>query len=224
MKLPQQLRDRVGADDIPQQCYALVGAGLQVRGHARAAASRLQGQAQAAVRARDRLVTTGLQVGQETGQRIMAMPGDAANAVEAAWQRLRPAPRTVPSAVAEQVVDLRDGAVQQYRQWSLDGERAVAQWHAQRLLNERADRMTRSVTPFAARATVSARDAARTAAASPTAARLTEAGRRARLSARKAWLDYQATVAETGAQGWGDAAVNSAAMARNGGSASSPQR
>lgn len=159
MQMPQEIRDRFDADDIPPQAYALVGAALALRQRAAA-------------------------VLQAAG-RVTALPGEV---------------RRLPDHVRSNYASLAQ-----------EGERAVAHWHAERLLNERADRITRAMTPKAARATVSARDAARRAADSPTGQRLGDAGRRARRSAGQAWRDYLATVEETGAGQWGDAAVNGVA-------------
>ena len=176
MQLPQQIRERYDAEDIPPQAYALVGATLVLR---RRTVATLQTAAQAV-------------------NRISLLPADAAGALRSA--------QSAPGEIRSQLA-VRYGALSQ------EGQRAVATWHAERLLNDRADRITRAVTPGAARATVSARDAARRAAGSPTGQRIGEAGRRARRGASQAWRDYLAAVDEAGAARWGDAAINGAAGA-----------
>lgn len=84
--------------------------------------------------------------------------------------------------------EARCAVADQYAQWARSGERALAQWHAERVLNARADRVSRSVTPAAARAAVSARDGARRVRGSKSRKRLVAARR----AAAEAWRGYLA--------------------------------
>ena len=199
MELPQQIRDRLNSNDVPDQVYALVGASLVVRNHLTAAPDQARSKIHAARATKDRWVTTAYQAGYETRDRVGAVPHELKSGLRVRWTQFRGLPVELREEAAERVIDLRDGTVGQYSALAASGERALTQWHAERLLNERADRVARAVTPGAARASVSAREAARKAAASPTGQRAGEAGRRARQSAKKAWVEYLAAADEAGA-------------------------
>lgn len=201
MKLPERVQERLSADDVPASVYAVIGASLRLRQHAAAVPGELQVRLQAARSTRDRLVTTAYQVGHETRDRVAGLPGEVADHARSRWTQLLAVPGALRGTVSERVIDLRDAAEGEYATLASSGERAVAEWHAQRVLDERADRLRRTVTPTAARAGVSARDAARKAAASPTSQRIGAAGRRARQSAKQAIDEYIAAVDDAAAGG-----------------------
>lgn len=203
MQVAQQVRERFTAAAIPPQAYALVGASLRAGRQAEVLGGRASAAAQAATSAVNTWVTTALQAGTVARERAESLPGGTL----AAARRAPAAPAEARAALAR----VRGLLADHYGSLADEGERAVARWHAERVLNDRADRMTRSFTPAAARATVSARDAARRAAASPTGQRLGETGRRVRAGAGRAWQDYLTAVDESGAVQWGDAAMNNAA-------------
>ena len=199
MKLPGRVQERLSADDVPASAYAVIGASLRLRQHAAAVPGEVQARLQAARSTRDRLVTTACQVGHETRDRVAGLPDDAADHARSGWTRLFAVPGALRGSVSERVIDLREAVESEYAMLASSGERAVAEWHAQRVLDERADRLRRTVTPTAARAGVSARDAARKAAASPTSQRLGAAGRRARQSTKRAFEEYIAALDDAAA-------------------------
>ncbi len=198
MQLPQQVRDRFTSDSIPHQAYAVVGASLLVRDRIAAVPQEAEAQLRSARSTKDRWVTTAYQKADEARDRAHAVPSQCSSAAHQAWGRAAALPQRVLTDVTHRVAQLRDEASQRYTSLAGSGERAVAEYHAQRVLDERAKRFTESVTPAAARASVSARDAARRAAASPAAQRAGEVGRQARASAQKAWAEYVAAADEAG--------------------------
>ncbi len=202
------LRDRVREEDVPRPAYALFGASLLARDRLQAAPRRIRASIAAGRSTRDRITTTAYQHAFEARDSAAALPGR----VRRRWAKVR----GLPADVGDRVIDLRDGASQRYEILADSGERAVTRWQAERILNERADRLARSVTPKAARATVSTRDAARRAAASPQAARARQAGRRAKQSAKTAWDEYIAAVDEAGARQWGEDAMGPSTTADSG--------
>jgi hypothetical protein len=190
----EHAQQRVRAQDVPVPAYALVGLLLRVRTGILAAPGEVQSRTRAIRATRDRWVTTAYQHGFEVREQISGAPAAAGRAAQEAWAQARALPLQARSALAGRVVDLRDGVAEHYGGLAGSGERAVAEWQAQRILDERAERLTRSVTPSAARATVSARDALRRASASPTGQRAAAASRRARVSARRAVDEYLAAI------------------------------
>ena len=190
MDLPERLQEQ----DVPAAVYALIGAGLRIRGGIAGVPGQAQDRARAARSTKDRWVTTAYQRAYEAREQVTGAPAAAGRAAKARWEQAREVPSRVRAVLSERVIDLRDDAAEHYEDLAGSGERAVAQWHAQRVLDERAERFTRSVTPTAAKATVSARDAVRRAAASPTGQKAATAGRRARASAKRAMDDYVAAV------------------------------
>lgn len=216
MKLPERLQQRLSADDVPASVYAVIGASLRLRQQVADVPGGVQARLQAARSTRDRLVTTAMQVGHEARERAAGLPGEVADEARSRWAHLLGVPKSVRESVSDRVIDLREAAAGEYTALAGSGERAVAQWHAQRVLDERADRLVRTVTPAAARAGVSARDAARKAAASPTGQRIGAAGRRARTSAQQALADYTAALDDAAAAG-NDPIADSVAGARRSG-------
>ncbi len=194
MDVWEQAQAKMRGQDVPVPAYALVGLLLRVRAGILAAPGEVQSRARAVRSTRDRWVTTAYQHGYEVREQISGAPAAAAQAAQGGWAQARALPQQVRSALTGRVIDLRDDVAEHYDELAGSGERAVAEWHAQRILDERAERLARSVTPSAARATVSARDAVRRAAASPSGQRAAAAGRRARVSARRAVDEYLAAV------------------------------
>jgi hypothetical protein len=194
MDLPEQLQQRVQEQDIPGPVYAVIGAALRLRSGLAAVPEQAQAQARVARSTKDRWVTTAYQRAHEAREQVAGAPAFVAEAAKARWSQVRDVPGHAGAALSERVIDLRDDAAEHYDDLAGSGERAVAEWHAQRVLDERAERMARSVTPAAAKATVSARDAVRRAAASPTGQKAAAAGRRARQSAKRAVDEYVAAV------------------------------
>jgi hypothetical protein len=199
MDLPERLQQRLQEQDVPAAVYALIGAGLRIRAGIAAVPGQAQDRARAARSTKDRWVTTAYQRAHEAREQVAGTPAAAGHAAKAQWLRASGTPGQVRAALSERVIDLRDDAAEHYEDLAGSGERAVAQWHAQRVLDERAERLTRSVTPTAAKATVSARDAVRRAAASPTGQKAAAAGRRARASAKRAMDEYAAAVDDAAA-------------------------
>ena len=216
MQLPERIQQRLSADDVPAPVYAVIGASLRLRQQVADVPDGVQARLRAARSTRDRLVTTALQVGHETRDRVAGLPAEVADRARSRWSDLLGIPAAVRGSVSDRVIDLREAASGEYAALASSGERAVAQWHAQRVLDQRADRLVRTVTPTAARAGVSARDAARKAAASPTGQRIGAAGRRARTSAQQALADYTAALDEAAAAG-SDPIAESLAGARRSG-------
>lgn len=190
MDLPESVQQRLQDRDVPGPFYAAVGAGLRIRARVVAVPGHAHRRLESARSTKDRLVTTAYQRGFELREQITGAPAAAAGAAREGWSQAVEVPGRLRGALSERVIDLRDDATEHYEDLAGSGERAVAQWHAQRLMDERAERLTRSVTPKAAKATVSARDAVRKAAASPTAQKAAAAGRRARASAKRAMDEY----------------------------------
>lgn len=95
----------------------------------------------------------------------------AVGLVSAAGESARQAPQRARELPAATWSSVR----RQYAALALRGERELAEWQAQRILNERVQRYT----PAAARVTVSARQAARRAATNPTVVDLRAASRKA---------------------------------------------
>jgi len=196
LPLQDQLRDHIRREGLPRQLYAAVGATLLLRDRAAALPGRVTAAAQDLRRTVDEWTTTGYQIGYEARERVAAAPDRASAAVRQAAHRSSEVPGEARDQAKEQVIDLRDTATSAYHALAAGGERALTEWQAERAMNRRAERVTRSVTPKAAKATVSARDAARRAAESPTGAKVRGAGVRARQSAKKAWDGYVAALDE----------------------------
>ena len=194
--LQDRVRDHVRREGLPRQVYAAVGATMLLREQAAALPDRVTAAGRGLRRQVDEWTTTGYQMGFEARERVAAAPDRAATAARQAAERTAEIPGEARDQAKDQVIDLRDTATSAYHALAASGERALTEWQAERALNRRAERMTRSVTPTAAKATVSARDAARRAAESPTGAKVREAGVRARVSAKKAWDGYLAAVDE----------------------------
>ena len=208
MDLPERLQQRLQEQEVPAAVYALIGAGLRISAGIAAVPGHAQDRARAARSTKDRWVTTAYQRAHEAREQVAGAPAAAGQAATARLEQARGVPAQVRAVLSERVIDLRDEAAEQYEDLAGSGERAVAQWHAQRVLDERAERLTRSVTPAAAKATVSARDAVRRAAASPTGQKATAARRRARASAKRAMDEYVAAV-DDAAAGAGPASTRS---------------
>lgn len=95
---------------------------------------------------------------------VVGLASATSGSVRQAPKHVRELPPAVWTSIREQYEDL-----------AIRGERELAQWQAQRVINARVQRYT----PAAARATVSARGAARRAAANPSVVDLRAASRRA---------------------------------------------
>jgi hypothetical protein len=174
-EMRRRVAERIEEAEVPGPVFAVVGAGLQARHGLDLAAAELRDRWVRAAAAKDRLVTTALQQQAEAAAALQALPA-----------ALRGRAATAPEQARQEVVDLRDGVTAHYDDLVLVGERALSQWRAEQLMNERIDAV-KGLTPAAARAAVSARDAARRAAASPTGQAVAQAGRRTAAATRSAW-------------------------------------
>ena len=178
----------------PSGVYTVIGLSLAVREEVSTVPGRLRAAADEAGRTRDHWVTTALQAGHQARERAFRLPADVVSVVSAGQS-------SFTQRVRRDVVDLREDISRSYEDLTHRGQRAHDQWHAERLLNERADRLTRSVTPGLARAGVSVRDSGRAAAGSVPAQRAKEFGAKVRTNVSKTWAEYLEAVDETGAQG-----------------------
>lgn len=203
MDLTQPLRGRLTDGDVPPQIFALVGATVLVKDRILEIPERAGAASRSVRSTKDQAVTTALQVAHEARDRAVALPRELAAGAQRGLDQALLTPHGLRGEIGERVIDLREGAAHQYSSLAASGERAVSEWNAERRLNQRAERVTRSVTPAAAKAAVSARDGARRAAESPTAQRLGRAGRRVRASAKQAWTEYLGALDEAGVQRWG---------------------
>lgn len=100
--------------------------------------------------------------------------------------RVTALPERLPEAADDFVADVRRDAVQRYNDLAKRGEQRIAHRMTEKAISDKVGKVTKKVTPAAARASVSARTTAKKVSQSPTAKKTSAATKRATAATKRA--------------------------------------